>query len=256
MKFYFILCLIFNYKLKQAFGNDDEVKVEPINSSMVIVHYDEALDYKNVLELNEVWLLDSIDNTVAKALREGNESSLLTQKINVHGTLTAAIDPCSCQYLKIKYFYKNKRNKSESYLFGFYPSPVNYFNANPNELVCVSPENQPIFNNFPNQTWIPNCVTKVRIDSFSPKNFQGNGSVSLFIQKCSKFRNSLIKIDYSKSQLHDCSAGQDNESFPSELVAAFQKKSTWFISGIFCLISALFATLIDNENYGKDENDS
>ena len=121
---------------------------------------------------------------------------------------------------------------------------MNYFKDHPSDLVCVGPEKQPIFNNFPNHAWILNCVTKVRIDYFSPKNFQGNGSVTLFIQKCSKFYPNITKIDYSKSQLHNCTTGQDNESFSSELVAAFQKKSTWLISGIFSLILALFATLI------------
>ena len=231
MKVYFILCLTFNYKLKQAFGNGDEVKVEPINSRMVIVHYDNAIDYKNVLELNEVWLLDSFNNTVAKALREGNESSLLTQKLNKDGTLRAELDPCSCQKLRIKYFYINKWNKRTSSLFGFDQSPMNYFNDNPNELVCVSPENQPIFNNYPNQAWIPDCVSKIRINSFSPRDFQGNGSVDLLIENCSK---NFTKINFF--QLQECNAG-----FSTKMVAAIQSGATWALIAIFTLILGILS---------------
>ena len=67
-----ILCMCF-LQTEASFsfgnGNDNDVKVEPINNSMVLVYYANAIDKKNVEKLNEVWLLDSQDKELAKALR-------------------------------------------------------------------------------------------------------------------------------------------------------------------------------------------
>ena len=70
MKVYnLFLCFIFNYKQKQVFGNVRDVKIEPISNDMVLVNYKNAFIYENVAILKGVWLLDSQNNVLAKALR-------------------------------------------------------------------------------------------------------------------------------------------------------------------------------------------
>ena len=157
----------------------------------------------------------------------------MSQKLNEDGTLKAELDPCSCGDFRMKYFYTNKWNNSAIHVSGISYSPMYFFKDHPNELVCVSSENQPIFNNYPNQAWIPDCVSKIRINSFSPRDFQGNGSVDLLIESCS---NNFTKIDFY--QLHECNAG-----FSSKMVAAIQNGATWALIAIFTLILGMLSFL-------------